>query len=78
MAPPAPTRACFAVPGVGPESEDDIGIYSLNVDVELRWATFQSMTSYTDRQISAIVESTSAGALPRRLIPHCVRLCTSG
>ena len=49
------------IPGVGPESEDDIGIYSLNVDVELGWATFQSMTSHTDRQISAIVESTSAG-----------------
>lgn len=49
------------IPGIGPESEDDISIYSLVVDVDFGWATFQSMTSYTDRQIPAITESTSSG-----------------
>ena len=49
------------IPGFGPESEDDISIYSLVVDVDFGWATLQSMTSFTDRQISAISESTSAG-----------------
>lgn len=48
------------IPGLGPESADEVSIYSLVLDADFGWATFQSMTSYTDRQIPAIVESTSA------------------
>ena len=49
------------IPGIGPESEDAINIFSLVVDVDFDWATFQSMTSFTDREITAVTESTSAG-----------------
>ena len=44
------------LPGLVPESSDDIKIYSFTFEWDLDWAKFQSMTSYTDRSITAIYE----------------------
>ena len=44
------------LPGLEPESADEIDIYSFIVDADLGWANFQSMTSYTDRSITALYE----------------------
>ena len=46
----------FRVPGFYPESSDQIDIYSFIVEVDFAWANFQSLTSFTDRQISSISE----------------------
>ncbi len=46
----------FRVPGLFPESHDEIDIYSFVVEVDFAWANFQSLTSLTDRQISSISE----------------------
>ena len=49
------------IPGFPPESEDKVSIYSVVVAVDLDWASFESMTSFTDREITAVNESTSVG-----------------
>ena len=46
----------FRIPGLEPQSADEIEIYALSFDWDLDWAVFQSMTSYTDRSITAIYE----------------------
>jgi outer membrane receptor protein involved in Fe transport len=51
------------IPGLDPFTKDETAVYSFIVDVDLEWANFQSMTSYVDRETTAIVESTSDGAL---------------
>ncbi len=56
------TRRAFetsapSIPGHPPESADEIDIYSLVVEVDLSWANFESMTSFTERSIT----STSLG-----------------
>ncbi len=49
------------VEGYSPMSLDDIDIYSLVVEVDFDWANFQSMTSFTDRQIPSTAFATFAG-----------------
>ena len=46
----------FRVPGLFPESSDQIDIYSLVVEYDFAWASFQSLTSFTDRRIDSISE----------------------
>lgn len=51
------------IPGLDPFTKDETAVYSFIVDVDLGWANFQSMTSYVDRETTAIAESTADGAL---------------
>lgn len=44
--------------GKRPFSEDKTIIYSLDVEMNLRWATLQSMTSFTNRSFGANTETT--------------------
>ena len=46
----------FRVPGLFPESSDQIDIYSLVVEYDFEWASFESLTSFTDRRIDSISE----------------------
>lgn len=50
------------IPGLEPESEDSVDIFSLDVEWELGWATLNSLTSYTDRGIPSVSESSETGA----------------
>ncbi len=50
------------IPGLAPESEDTVDIYSLDVEWDLGWAILHSLTSFTDRQIPSISESSETGA----------------
>ena len=45
------------IPGLSPGSRDELDIYSLVVEVDFPWASFQSMTSYTDRKITRVNEA---------------------
>ena len=51
------------IEGLDPFNKDETGIYSFIVEVDLDWANFESMTSYVDRETTAIVEATASGAL---------------
>ncbi len=42
-----------SIVGVSPESQDEFDIYSLVVETDFSFANFQSLTSYTERDISA-------------------------
>ena len=42
--------------GLFPESNDDLDIYSLTVEYDFGWASFESLTSFTDRQVHSISE----------------------
>ena len=44
------------IPGLIPGSSDTLEIGSFIVEVDFSWANFQSMTSFTDRNIEALVE----------------------
>ena len=44
------------LPGLIPESADEIDLFSFIVDAEFNWGSFKSMTSYTDRSITATYE----------------------
>lgn len=55
-------RLAARIPGSPPESQDEIDILSLVVDIDFSWATFQSLTSYTDREITSVTESGPVGA----------------
>lgn len=44
-----------SVEGYESASSDEIDIYSLVVEVDFDWANFQSMTSFTDRQIPSVI-----------------------
>ncbi len=46
-----------SIPGLGPESADQIDIYSFVLEVDFPWASFESMTSFTDRRISSNTEA---------------------
>ena len=50
-----------SIPGLGPESSDDVDIYSFVLEVAFPWADFQSMTSFTDRKIHSNVEASYQG-----------------
>ena len=50
------------IPGLEPESEDTVDIYSLDVEWDLGWAMLHSLTSFTDRQIPSVSESSETGA----------------
>ena len=49
------------IPESPPESADEFDIYSFVLEKDFGWANFQSMTSYTDRQITGIVEASPSG-----------------
>jgi outer membrane receptor protein involved in Fe transport len=49
-------NASVRIPGLDPGGADETTIYSFIVDIDLDWASFQSMTSYTDRSITALYE----------------------
>ena len=51
------------IEGLDPFNQDETAIYSFIVEMDLDWANFESMTSYVDRETTAIVESTASGAL---------------
>ena len=51
------------LPGLYPFTKDETAIYSFVVDVDFEWANFQSMTSYVDRETTAIVEASLSGTL---------------
>ena len=55
-APPTPS-----VEGFSSISTDQIDIYSFVVEVDLDWANFQSMTSFTDRQIPSVINVEYSG-----------------
>ena len=42
--------------GLNPESADEVDLFSFIVEGDFDWGTFKSMTSYTDRSITAISE----------------------
>ena len=50
-----------SIEGFAPVSNDEIDIYSLVVEYDFDWADFQSMTSFTERQIPSVVNATYAG-----------------
>lgn len=50
------------IPGLEPESLDETDIFSLAVEWDLGFATLQSQTSYIDREISGIAESSEVQA----------------
>ncbi len=50
------------IPGLEPESEDSVDIFSLDVEWDLGWATFHSLTSFTDRTTPSVNESSETGA----------------
>ena len=50
------------IPGLEPKSEDSVDIYSLDVEWDLGWAMLHSLTSFTDRQIPSVSESSETGA----------------
>ena len=50
------------IPGLEPRSEDSVDIYSLDIEWDLGWATLHSLTSFTDRQIPSVSESSETGA----------------
>lgn len=39
------------IPGLPPEAKDELDIFSLNFDYDFGWASFTSLTSFTDREI---------------------------
>ena len=49
------------IPDAPPVSEDSFDILSLVVEVDFSWATLTSMTSYTDRDITSLVEGEPTG-----------------
>ena len=49
------------IPGEPPKSEDKFDIFSLVVEIDFSWATLTSMTSYTDREITSVVEGEPVG-----------------
>ena len=51
------------IPGLEPFNKDETAVTSFIVEVDFDWANFQSMTSYVDRETTAIIEATAAGAL---------------
>ncbi len=50
------------IAGLEPKSEDSVDIFSLDVEWDLGWATLNSLTSYTDRSIPSVAESSETGA----------------
>lgn len=59
----APYQALSArLPGLPPNSVDEIDIYSLTFEKDFGWATLHSLTSYTDRAVDAVTEGTADGA----------------
>ena len=50
------------LPGLPPESQDEVSIYSLDVEKDFGWATLHSLTSYTDRTVDSINEGSADGA----------------
>jgi len=44
------------IEGLFPESNDEIDIFSFTVEYDFEWASFESLTSFTDRKIHSIVE----------------------
>ena len=50
------------IPGLEPKSEDSVDIFSLDVQWDLGWATLHSLTSFTDRRIPSVSESSETGA----------------
>ena len=50
------------ITGLKPESEDSVDIFSLDIEWDLGWATLHSLTSYTDRGIPSVSESSETGA----------------
>ena len=44
------------IEGVFPESNDEIDIFSLTVEYDFEWASFESLTSFTDRKVHSITE----------------------
>ena len=50
------------LPGLKPFAEDQVDIYSLAIEKDFGWATFESLTSYTDRTVDSISEGTAQGA----------------
>ena len=50
------------IPGLEPRSEDSVDIYSLDIEWDLSWATLYSLTSFTDREIPSVSESSETGA----------------
>ena len=50
------------LPGLPPRAQDELDIYSVAMEFDFGWATLESHSSYTDRQITGVTESTSANA----------------
>ena len=50
------------LPGLVPHSVDEVDIYSLTIEKDLGWATFESLTSFTDRTVDGVTEGTADGA----------------
>ncbi len=44
------------IEGLFPESNDEIDIFSFTLEYEFGWASFESLTSFTDRKIHSIAE----------------------
>ena len=50
------------LPGLVPRSVDEVDIYSLIIEKDFGWATFESLTSFTDRTVDSITEGSADGA----------------
>lgn len=50
------------LPGLPPNSLDEMDIYSLTFEKDFGWAMLTSLTSFTDRAVDAVTEGTADGA----------------
>ncbi len=50
------------LPGLPPRSTDEVDIYSLVIEKDFGWATFESLTSFTDRYVDSVTEGSAQGA----------------
>ncbi len=50
------------IPGLPPNSIDEVDLYSLVIEKDFGWATFTSMTSYLDRTVDSVTEGNADSA----------------